>query len=79
MNPFRSRLATRIQEIHPESRVLLMSGYTGEVIALDGALSPGTAFLPKPFTADALKRKVRDLLDAPAPPRTEPSVSHSTV
>ena len=72
-------LATRIREIHPESRVLLMSGYTGEVIALDGVLSPGTGFLPKPFTADALKRKVRDVLDAPAPPGNAPSVLLSAV
>ena len=70
-------LATQIRETHPESRVLLMSGYTGEVIALDGVLSPGTGFLPKPFTADALIRKVRDVLDAPAPPGTVPSVSLS--
>jgi CheY-like chemotaxis protein len=72
-------LATRIRETHPESRVLLMSGYTGEVIALDGVLSPGTGFLPKPFTADALKRKVRDVLDAPPPPGTHLSVALSAV
>ena len=50
----------------PAMRVLYMSGYTDAAIAHQGILPPGTAFLSKPFTPDALARKVREVLDAPA-------------
>jgi two-component system cell cycle sensor histidine kinase/response regulator CckA len=47
-------------------RVLYMSGYTDAVIAQQGILEPGTAFVSKPFTPDVLARKVREVLDDPA-------------
>ena len=61
-------VVTRIQHWHPESAVLFMSGYTDHAIVHDGVLDPGTAFLQKPFSADALARTVREVLDAHAPP-----------
>jgi PAS domain S-box-containing protein len=57
-------LAGRLQEHHPESRVLFMSGYTDDAIVHHGVLDPGMWFLQKPFTATALLARVRDLLDA---------------
>jgi len=55
-------LATRV----PGLRVLYMSGYTDAAITQHGILEPGTAFLSKPFTPDALARKLREVLDAGA-------------
>jgi two-component system cell cycle sensor histidine kinase/response regulator CckA len=59
-------LAERLVTIHPESRVLYMSGYTDGAIGQHGVLDPQTELLQKPFTFDALAQKVRKVLDAPA-------------
>ncbi|HKO31401.1 MAG TPA: PAS domain S-box protein [Nitrospiraceae bacterium] len=57
-------LAKRFRAIRPETKVLLMSGYTDKVISFTAALEPGTAFLQKPFTPQTLTHKVREVLDA---------------
>jgi hypothetical protein len=40
-----------------------VSGYTEDAISLHGNLEAGLEFLQKPFTTDALLRKVRKVLD----------------
>jgi hypothetical protein len=45
-------------------KVLYMSGYTDDAIVHHGVLDKGTAFIGKPFSIDALARKVRETLDA---------------
>jgi CheY-like chemotaxis protein len=60
-------LASRIAELWPDTKALYMSGYTDEAIVDHGVLEPGIHFISKPFTAAALTRKIRDVLDgAPA-------------
>jgi PAS domain S-box-containing protein len=57
-------LAVQLAPQRPDMRVLYMSGYTDDAIVHHGALEEGIAFLPKPFTPDALAFKVREILDA---------------
>ncbi|MGH3071978.1 MAG: PAS domain S-box protein [Gaiellaceae bacterium] len=59
-------LAERVRRLVPGIRVLFMSGYADDVVTKNGALEPGAPFLEKPFTANELAAKVRELLDAPA-------------
>src|SRR5690606_23997296 len=56
-------LGDRVSSSYPGIPVLYMSGYTGEDVVQRGLLDPAAPFLPKPFTPDALGRKVRELLD----------------
>ena len=55
-------LAKRIQSKRPNIKVLYLSGYTEDAISTQGALTPGTAFLQKPFTLQNLAKKVREVL-----------------
>jgi PAS domain S-box-containing protein len=53
-----------VSAIRPDLRCLFVSGYTADVIATHGILSEGVHFLQKPYTVDALGRKLREVLDA---------------
>jgi PAS domain S-box-containing protein len=58
------KLAETIQAARPGLRVLYMSGYPDGAIASHGMLEPGVAYLAKPFTTEAITRRVREVLEA---------------
>jgi CheY-like chemotaxis protein len=53
----------QVIEQQPGVRVIYMSGYTEDTIVHHGVLNPGIAFLNKPFTSEALGRKIREVLE----------------
>ena len=53
----------RVQRIHPDTRVLFMSGYTDNVVGTAGMLDEGIMFLQKPFSTQDLLAKVEEALD----------------
>jgi CheY-like chemotaxis protein len=55
--------AEAIKADRVEVRVLFISGYVGDALARHGVFEPEARFLSKPFTSEALLRKVRDVLD----------------
>jgi len=59
------QLADRLALHRPDLKVLYMSGYTDNAIAHHGVLEPGTHLIEKPFEAEQLARRVREVLDAP--------------
>jgi CheY-like chemotaxis protein len=63
-------LARRLLATRDGLKVLFVSGYTNEAIHHRGLLEPGGAFLQKPFTGEALARKVREVLDSSDGPST---------
>jgi PAS domain S-box-containing protein len=61
-------LAVALRTERPELRLLYMSGYADQAIVHHGVLDADIAYLPKPFTTEAIARRVREVLDAPEPP-----------
>jgi CheY-like chemotaxis protein len=59
-----SELAQHFHRVQPGTPVLLMSGYMDED-TVRRSFSEPDAVLAKPFTADALFGRVRDLIGAP--------------
>jgi PAS domain S-box-containing protein len=56
--------AEAIRLHRPSIKVLYMSGYTGDLPFPESPGDPPRALLEKPFTIDALTRRVRDVLDS---------------
>ncbi len=71
--PMRSpELARRVRERSPHIAVLFTSGYTDNAIVHGGRLDEGVELLSKPYTRQALARKVREVLAAAAKLRAPP-------
>ena len=54
----------RVGQLHPEARVLYISGYTDSDLSELGLERGDVALLPKPFTPRLLLKAVREVLDA---------------
>lgn len=59
-------LAKHCLSMRPEMKVLFVSGYTNASVTDHGIFESGAAFLEKPFAADTLLSKVREVLYNPA-------------
>jgi two-component system, cell cycle sensor histidine kinase and response regulator CckA len=57
-----AELLEQAKRMDPRLHSLLMSGYTGDLVALRGGVVPEAAFLEKPFTRSSLLKKVRSAL-----------------
>jgi CheY-like chemotaxis protein len=60
-------LARRIRTDHSQVRVLLMSGCPKDSIFPDEEPKDWPPFLRKPYTLETLARRLRDVIDGPAP------------
>jgi len=56
-------LSERVQEERAGIKVLFVSGYSEDIITHHGELKAGTNFLAKPYSYEALSRRVREVLD----------------
>jgi signal transduction histidine kinase/CheY-like chemotaxis protein len=64
-----AELARQFTALHPETKILFVSGYTENTIVHKGTVDAGIEFLPKPYMPSVLARKVREILDRPSNPR----------
>jgi CheY-like chemotaxis protein len=57
-------LVEELRRERPGLRALFMSGYTSDAVLQRGVSEAEVAFVQKPFTAEALNSRLRQLLDS---------------
>ena len=57
------QLHERVTAVRPKMKTLFMSGYTEDLIGRHGMLEEDIYFISKPFSEQALSRKVREVLE----------------
>jgi len=67
------QLARQVEQLYPQIKVLLMSGYAAEIAAQHDGDELALPFLEKPFTPEELGLKVREVLDQDHPARLSTS------
>lgn len=55
-------LARRLLMARPQTKVLYVSGFSGDAAILEEVVEHGESFLQKPFMLDGLARKIREIL-----------------
>jgi DNA-binding NtrC family response regulator len=55
-------LAEELAKLRPGLKVVYMSGYADNAVVRHGVLKPGAAFIEKPFVAETLTEKLREVL-----------------
>jgi signal transduction histidine kinase/CheY-like chemotaxis protein len=70
-------LVERLSKLRAGIKVLYMSAYTEDAAINIGVLSPGTAFIEKPFSPDDLANKVREVMNAAGDGMGEKQLRHS--
>ena len=68
-------VAAAAREMVPGLRTLFVSGYSEEALGPEVRIGDPDGFLAKPFTPDALARRVRQMLGQPDPPPTDPDAT----
>jgi signal transduction histidine kinase/integral membrane sensor domain MASE1 len=58
------QVAHRVKELRPLIKVLYMSGYTDDALSPHGVLDAGQVLVQKPFSAELLSIKVRQVLES---------------
>ena len=56
-------LAEQFAALHPDAKVLFMSGYTDDMVMRNGVLEADVEFLQKPYAMATLLHKIRAVLD----------------
>ncbi len=63
------QVADAARSLRPDLAVLFITGYAENAAVGNGHLDPGMAVLTKPFVVGDLARRIRDLIERPAPQR----------
>jgi len=63
-----NELISQIKAMRPGIKALFVSGYTSDAMVHHGVLDSSVSFLQKPFTADDLAHKVREVIDSTGDP-----------
>jgi two-component system cell cycle sensor histidine kinase/response regulator CckA len=66
-------LAEEILAHRPGQRIIFMSAYPAEVLAEHGLQNLDVVFLAKPYTLEELSAKVRQVMEVPPSPRSDPA------
>lgn len=55
-------LASEVFQLRPNIKILIISGYTEDMVILEDHLKSNTIFLAKPFEVESLNSKIKELL-----------------